>query len=374
MAETGQQQDLERSEEATPKRREEARAKGQFPRSTLLLPVATLAGIALALRFGGAALVQALERCLIGFINAAGSSGAMGIDDLFAVSARAGWVLAPILGAVLGAALLASLGFGFMQSGFVFAAEPFHLDWSRVSPLAGFGRLFSADALGELAKSTLFLLALGTIGFAYLSSDLPALAALATLTAQDLYHFASARGADLLLWIAGASAALAGIDYLYQYWRTQQRLRMSRQEVKDEMREQEGDPQLKGRLKGLRQKMSRRQLGAEVARADVVITNPTHLAVALRYRAGENGAPKVVGKGAGLIAARIREIARSHSIPIVENKPLARLLYRRVEVGREVPEKLYRAVAEVLAYVYRLRRGERGGPPQFTDLPEELLG
>jgi flagellar biosynthesis protein FlhB len=125
------------------------------------------------------------------------------------------------------------------------------------------------------------------------------------------------------------------------------------------LREQEGDPQIKGRLKSLRQKLGRRRMTAEVAKADVIITNPTHLAVALRYRVGEMNAPKVLGKGAGYIAEKIREIARQQSIPIVENKPLARLLYSQVEVGREVPETLYRAVAEVLAYVYRLRRGNR---------------
>jgi flagellar biosynthetic protein FlhB len=141
---------------------------------------------------------------------------------------------------------------------------------------------------------------------------------------------------------------------------------MSRQEVKEELREQEGDPQIKGRLRSLRQKMSRRLMSAEVAKADVIVTNPTHLAVALRYRAGEMAAPKVLGKGAGFIAEKIREIARSKGIPIVENKPLAQLLYRQVEVGREIPEALYRAVAEVLAYVYRLRRGERGMQPKSS--------
>jgi flagellar biosynthetic protein FlhB len=132
---------------------------------------------------------------------------------------------------------------------------------------------------------------------------------------------------------------------------------MSRQEIKEEMREQEGDPLLKSHLKSLRQKMSRRRMMSEVAKADVVITNPTHLAIALRYRADEMGAPRVLGKGAGFIAEKIREVARSKGIPIVENKPLARLLYHQVEIGREIPETLYRVVAGVLAYVYRLRGG-----------------
>jgi flagellar biosynthetic protein FlhB len=173
-------------------------------------------------------------------------------------------------------------------------------------------------------------------------------------------------GVLLTSWIVGVMGALAGLEYFYQRWRTEVQLRMSRQEIKEEMREQEGDPQLKGRVKSLRQKMSRRRMTAQVAKADVVITNPTHLAIALGYRAGEMGAPRVLGKGAGYIAEKIREIARAKGIPIIENKPLAQLLYRRVEVGWEIPETFYRAVAEVLAYVYRLRRGERTGVPKFS--------
>jgi flagellar biosynthetic protein FlhB len=154
---------------------------------------------------------------------------------------------------------------------------------------------------------------------------------------------------------------LAFMEYLFQRWRLQTQLRMSRQEVKEEMREQEGDPHIKGRLRQLRQKMARQRMMAEVPKADVVITNPTHFAVALRYRPEEMTAPRVVAKGAGFVAQRIREIARSNSIPILENKPLARVLYRQVEVGHEIPESLYRTVAEVLAYLMRLRQERRLG-------------
>jgi flagellar biosynthetic protein FlhB len=180
---------------------------------------------------------------------------------------------------------------------------------------------------------------------------------LSTLAAGDIVAYASRDGAVLSAWIIAVMVALAGFDFLYQRWHIDKQLRMSRQEIKEEMREQEGDPLLKSHLKSLRQKMSRRRMMSEVAKADVVITNPTHLAIALRYRAEEMGAPRVLGKGAGFIAEKIREVARSKGIPIVENKPLARLLYHQVEIGREIPETLYRAVAGVLAYVYRLRGG-----------------
>jgi flagellar biosynthetic protein FlhB len=360
MAENSNRDDLERSEEATPKRREEARAKGQFPRSRLLIPAATLVAIAISLRLGGEALAIALKRCVIGFINAAGNFRSFAAADVIQLAGEAGLALAPAMLACLAAVVAAGLAGGFLQSGFVLASESLRVDFSRINPLSGFQRLFSLDAVGEMAKAVLLLLGLSLVGVIFLYADLDRLAALSSLGPAEIFFYAGRKGGELIAWIVGAVGALAGLDYLYQHWRTERQLRMSRQEVKEEMREQEGDPQLKGRLRTLRQKFSRQRMTAEVAKADVVITNPTHLAVALRYRAGEAGAPRLIGKGAGFIAEKIREIARTRGIPIVENKPLARRLYQQVEVGREIPEKLYRAVAEVLAYVYRLRRGDRG--------------
>jgi flagellar biosynthetic protein FlhB len=366
MADSTNRDDLERSEEATPKRREEARSKGQFPRSRILIPAATLVAIAAALHLGGQALVIGLERCVVGYIESAGNVRPLATEDFIAVGGQAGWVLAPALLPLFAAVSVVAVAFGFLQSGMVLAAEPFHVDFSRINPLSGFRRLFSVDSVGELVKAALLVLALSLVGFAFLSADLAELAMLSTLRVEEIFSYGGRRSTELIAWTVGAIGALAGLDYLFQRWRTEVHLRMSRQEVKEEMREQEGDPQLKGRLKSLRQKMSRRRMTAEVAKADVVITNPTHLAVALRYRVGESSAPRVLGKGAGFIAERIRAIARENSIPIVENKPLARLLYQQAEVGREIPEKLYRAVAEVLAYVYRLRRGERSAAAKFS--------
>jgi flagellar biosynthetic protein FlhB len=366
MAEEASRDDLERTEEPTPKRREEAGKKGQFAKSRYLIPATTLIALAVALRLGGEELMVRMERCVIGFFAAAGAGEPLGTQDLIELSTRVGLLFAPVLLPFFGAVVLFALGSGFLQSGFVMAGEPLHFDLSRISPVAGFRRLFSLEAAADLVKAILFIAGLGTLGGVYLYSDLPALVSLSDMRADDIILYASREGAVLTAWVIAAMGALAGLDYLYQRWRTEVRLRMNRQEVKEEMREQEGDPQLKGRLKSLRQKMSRRRMTAEVANADVVITNPTELAVALRYRANEMAAPRVLGKGAGYIAAKIREIAREKGIPIVENKPLARLLYRQAEVGAEIPEVLYRAVAEVLAYVYKLRRGDRSAAPKPT--------
>lgn len=368
MAEEAFQDHLEKTEEPTAKRREEARGKGQFARSKYLIPAATLAVVYLGLRFGGEFLMAQLERCLVGFFTAAAHRRALAAEDLFGLAVEAGLLLAPVVLPLFGAVVLSALGAGVLQSGFALATEPFHVDLSRVNPFAGFRRLVSLDAAMESVKSMIIICGLGAVGASFVYGELAAFTALGDMAAGDLFAYASHEGARLTAWIVLAIGTFAALDYFYQRWRTEAQLRMTRQELKEEMREQEGDPQIKSRLRALRQKMSRRLIGAEVAKADVVITNPTHLAVALRYRAGEMAAPKVLGKGAGFIAEKIREIARQKGIPIVENKPLAQLLYRQVEVGREIPEALYRAVAEVLAYVYRLRRGERGARPQWSPL------
>lgn len=363
MAEESSSDSLEKNQEATPKHREDAHAQGQFARSRYAIPALTLGAILLGLRFVGEDMLIALHRCFIGFFAAAGTTEPMVVEDFARIGGQAAWVLLPSLAPLLAGIMLVGVAGGFLQSGFVLAKEPLRIDFSRVSPLKGFGRLFSVDTVADSIKSMLIIGGIGLLGGVALSADLPQLAMLVQLGAADIFAYTSHESAKLAGWIVGAVVALASVDYLYQRWRTSVQLRMSHQQIKEEMRDQDGDPHMKGRLKGLRQKMLGKRMTAEVAKADVIITNPTHLAVALRFRAGEMSAPKVIGKGAGFIAEKIREIARANSIPIVENKPLARLLYSQVDVGREVPETLYRAVAEVLAYVYGLRRRVQGAAP-----------
>jgi flagellar biosynthesis protein FlhB len=372
MAEESSNDNSEKTEEPSSKRREEARGKGQFPRSKYLIPAVTVGAIAVALRFGGEELMVRFERCLVGFFAEAGKFKPLASEDLIELSMQGVMLFAPILLPVFGGVTLLALGAGFMQSGFVMAAEPIKIDVSRVNPFAGLRRLLSVDTVAESFKALIVIGGLGLLGGVVLYGDLPALISLSGLGVQDIYFYASHAGARLIAWIVGGVSALAGADFLYQRWRTDVQLRMTHQDVKQELREQEGDPHVKGHLKNLRQKLARRRMTAEVAKADVVITNPTHLAVALSYRIGEMSAPRVLGKGAGFIAEKIREIARQKSIPIVENQPLARLLYSQVEVGREVPETLYRAVAEVLAYVYRLRRGNRAPVPASEAKVQDL--
>jgi flagellar biosynthetic protein FlhB len=357
MAEEAFKDDLEKSEEPTPKRREEARKRGQFPKSRNLIPVATLTVIAIVLKLAGFELMERLARCVTGFITAAGDIRRFSTEDMVTMSFDTGLLLAPVLLPMFAAIMVIALGSGFLQTGFVFASEPLRFDLSRISPIKGFRRLFGMDAVVESVKAILFVAGLGLIGGAFLYGKLPGLASVSMLAAGDIVAYASRDGALLSAWVIGAMGVLASFDFLYQRWHIEKQLRMSRQEIKEEMREQEGDPLLRSHLKSLRQKMVRQRMMSEVPKADVVITNPTHLAIALRYRPEEMGAPRVLAKGAGFIAEKIREVARAKGIPIIENRPLARLLYKQVEIGREIPEALYRAVAGVLAYVYRLRGG-----------------
>ena len=352
---------FEKTEEPTPKRQQDAREKGQVARSRLVLPALILLAITWAFFFLSQDLLLRMERVVHAMFGLAGARHDLSAEEVYMLSSEVAWLLLPIFGPIFGTVLFVGLAGGFLQTGFLFAVEPLQPKWERLNPLSGLKRLFGWDAVGELVKAFLLIGCLGGLGYVVLQANVVPLSALPTLEVGDILHFGSEQGALLLQLGAVITGVLAGLDYWFQYWRMQQQLRMSRQEVKEEMRQQEGDPLLKGRLKSIRQKMARQRMMAEVPEADVVITNPTELAVALRYQMADMAAPRVVAKGAGLIAARIREIARAHGVPIVENKPLARLLYRQVEIGQEVPENVYRAVAEVLAYVMRLRRGQPAG-------------
>lgn len=357
----GERDDFERSEEATPKRKEEARKQGQVARSRALIPTAALLGAVLVLPMTSASLGASSQRVFYGFFSLAGESREISPEELFALAMETARLLLPALALLFSVVVVASVGSGLLQTRFLWSTELLRPDFSRLNPLSGFRRLLSMEALGDVAKSLLELTLLGAVGFFALRGDVTALASLSSFEFGDIFAFGVREGIWLLKAGVGVMVVISLLDYLFQHWRLQAQLRMSRQEIKEETREQEGDPHVKGRLRALRQKMARQRMMAEVPKADVVITNPTHLAIALRYRPEEMTAPRVLAKGAGFVAQRIREIARANSIPIMENKPLARVLYQQVEVGREIPESLYRAVAEVLAYILRLRQERRMG-------------
>ncbi len=345
----------ERTEPATPKRREEARKKGQVPRSHELVTAGALLVVFLLLHQSGAGLVERLARFLAEALDAAGS-GEVTDGQVAAWYFQAAAFFLTTVAPLFLVALGAGLTLNYLQVGFVFTGTPLTPDLGKLNPGRGLQRLFSRHALVELIKS---LAKVALIGWAAYGALRPALDLVLGLNQTDLGEVFPTL--ETLVYRVGlrvslALFVLALFDYAYQRWDYGRNLRMSKQEVKDELKQQEGDPQVKGQIRSRMRQMAMRRMMQRVPQADVVITNPTHLAVALRYDAKTMRAPEVVAMGADYVAQRIRELAEEHGVPVVENPPLARALWATGDIGQAVPVDLYQAVAEVLAFVYRLKR------------------
>jgi flagellar biosynthetic protein FlhB len=347
--------DPDRTFAPTQKRREDARRKGQVPRSREVVSVLVLAGGVLALSLGGEGMWRGLQTVARQCFDAGGridlsseTVGALGVDWLLATGA--------ILMPVLLASSIGALAGGYGQVGLLISGDAVSPQLSRVSPIAGFKRLFSLNALMELLRGVAKIVVLGVLLWVTLRRQIDAVLGLGTGGVEELLPALGQLSFQMMRNVLVILALLAIADFAYQRWKHTQDLRMTHQEVKEEYRQTEGDPLLRSRIRSLQREMATKRMMAEVPTADVVITNPTHYAVALRYRRGEDVAPRVVAKGGDHLAQRIKAIAREHGVMLREDKLLARALYRTVDIGRVVPEELYRAVAEVLAYVYRARR------------------
>ncbi|MBF0161034.1 MAG: flagellar biosynthesis protein FlhB [Magnetococcales bacterium] len=258
--------------------------------------------------------------------------------------------------------LVMSVAASLIQHGFVLSWEPVIPNFSKIDPVSGFARLFSTRSLVELLKSTLKIIVI-SVAVVWALED--SVERTLMLTATSLEGVIHALGQDIIVvmqYVTVAFVAIAALDYGYQHFQYNDGLRMTKQEIKDEQKQMEGDPLIKGRIRQIQRELARRRMMEEVPKADVVITNPTHFAAALLYKQGEMRAPILTAKGQGAVAARIREIAKEKGVPVVENPPLARILYKDVELGHPIPQEMFKAVAEVLAYVYGLRR-QNGRPP-----------
>jgi flagellar biosynthetic protein FlhB len=251
--------------------------------------------------------------------------------------------------------LVLGAGAQVLQSGWVWSTERLQWDPARLNPIAGLRRMISGRSLVELAKAFLKIGLIAAVLYWRLREEMLALPLLLQMELQAAFFQAGRLALGLILWTAAVLVVLAAADYAYQRWQLGRDLRMSRQEVKQEQRETEGDPIIRSRIRSLQREKARRRMMQEVPKADVVITNPTHLAVALKYDGILMSAPVVVAKGAGFIAERIREVALENGVPIIENKPLARSLHALVDIGREIPSELYQAVAEILAMILRAK-------------------
>ncbi len=345
--------DVERTEQPTPRRRAEAQRKGQIAISQEVYVVANLLAVSLALSWWHAAYLPRLA----GLFRTLWAP--RDVLDVAGATTLARHVLAATaetLGPVLGVALAAALGAGLLQTRGVLSPGRLTPNFSRLSPLGNLRRVFKETAPIELAKSLLKLpIVAGAMWFA-IGGRLESYFGLSRLPLQTIVGFQLGTVIEMYIAAALALVVVAAADYAWIWWRTEQALKMTKSEIKDEARQTQGDPLVRARMRSLALERSRRRMMADVPKADVVVTNPDHYAVALAYVRGEMHAPRVLAKGRGWIALRVREVARAAGVPIVENPPLARALFRAVRVGHTVPEKLYQAVAQVLAYVWRLDR------------------
>lgn len=354
MAETGQN----RTERATPKRKEEARRKGQVALSRDAAAAAGILG-SLALLYwltmpGIATMISILQHWLMLATDEA-ARRMLTLDHLHLLLGQIGTDVFMLLAPIVAGIAVVGIGANLAQTGFLWRRDALQLDPERVDPMKGLSRLCSLRSLTESAKALLKIAAIGGTGVLAIRQEM---ARFPELTQYELQALLLAVGWITLkaaLLMACAAAVIGLLDYAYQRYEWERSLRMTKEEVKEEQREAEGDPMLRARVRTVQKEMARRRMMSAVPTADVVVTNPTEIAVALQYKPDRMAAPVVVAKGAGFVAARIREIARQHGILIVENKPVARTLFKLVDIGREVPADLYRAVAEILAFVYRVR-------------------
>jgi flagellar biosynthetic protein FlhB len=343
----------DRTERATPRRLEEARKQGQVPMSPEVAPVAVLLAAVGLVSWGAPRALEQGRSLLAAWLGALG--GAVRDEPVWPLLGRtaidAGAVFLPFAlatGAVGAAAVAAQVGLAVRPQ--LLAPKA-----SRLDPAAGLRRIFSANGAVNLLKAVVKIAVVLALAYRVLRHTGAEAVGAPDLGVDALLGFAGLGLRRLFVTMAVALALLGVLDWLWQRRRHEQSLRMSRREVRDEQKEAEGDPHVRMRFRRAHREIAKRRMLAEVRRADVVLTNPVHLAVALRYRAEEAAAPTVLAKGAGEVAQRIKDAARRAGVPIVERRALARLLYRRVPVGGQIPPALYRAVAEILAYIYALR-------------------
>ena len=344
----------EKTEAPTPRRRQEAREQGQVARSQDLTGAVLIVGAILLLNAFGNDLVKALRALLVVTLSLrTGDAGVAGAAPAVALRALAqvAVAIAPVLIGVVLLVVVANL----LQVGLALNFKRLQPNLGALNPFKGLGRIFGrgrSPVQGLMAAAKLAVLVL--VAYSAVRDRLGMIVTAQELTYAQIFSLGAQTVYDIGIRVGVALLVLAVIDFAWQKWRLEQQLKMTKQEVKEEMRRMEGDPKIKQRRRQIAMQIAHQRLKKDVPTADVIVTNPTEFAVALKYDAGSMHAPRVVAKGQGLMAQRIREIAIASGVPILERKPLARALFKLVEVGQEIPEQFYAAVAEILAYVYEL--------------------
>lgn len=350
----------EKTEQATPKKRQELREKGEVAKSRELPSVAVLLSALIALSIFGSYSYYHVQVIMKGAFSLP-TMNDFNISEviIFAQKVTTHFILAlcPLLAVVFVTAILSNI----MQVGFVLSGESITPKLSKIDPIKGFGKLVSKQAFMEVFKSLLKLVIIGSVGYLTVKGEMKNVALLGGMDLNAILFYILATIFKIFIRCTLAMIFLVVIDYAFQKWDFEKRNKMTKQEVKDEFKRTEGDPLIKSRIKSIQMEMARKRMMQAVPEADVVITNPIHLAVALKYDSLSMDAPKLLAKGAGKIAQRIKDLAEEHDIPIVENRELARNLHSLVDIGQEIPPVLFQAVAEILAYIYKIKSNHNFG-------------
>ena len=352
MAEESSQ---EKTEQATPKRREEARKKGQVARSSELSSVAILMSGILILGALGSYMYTKLSSFMVDVLSNASFVELTLINITVILETwfkQYLWIVGPLIILLVLSALIVN----YAQVGILFTAEPLIPKANRISPLSGIKRIFSSKGLVELLKGLFKIAAVAIVTFFTIRAELEGVVSYMDLGVGQIFLSSGDLIQSLFFRIVLLLLIMALLDYAFQRWDYEKNLRMTRQQVKEEFKQQEGDPLITARIRNLQREMSRKRMMDDVSTADVIITNPTHVAVALKYVIENMQAPLVLAKGQRLVAERIKELGRQAGVPLVENKPLARALFKAVGIGDEIPEDLFKAVAQVLAFVFQLKQ------------------
>lgn len=344
----------DKTEDATPKKKSDARKKGQIPKSKEVALALTLLSSTIVIATLGGYVGNELKATMITFLNNYLTT-ALDYNSLQKISVIVVWRLAVIFIPIVIPIMLMGVLANFLQTGALITSEPLKPDLKKLNPINGFKRMFSMRSVVQLLKDSALVTVLGFIGYKFIRDNYTYILTFGDLNPLGVISAMGSLIVSIFFKITIVMIIIALTDYIYQRYQFNKDLRMTKQEIKEEYKQSEGDPQIKGKIRQKQREMAMRRMMQEVPKATVVVTNPTHISIALKYEEGQN-APTVVAKGADNVALRIKELAKENDVPIIENKPLARLMYKELEIDQEVPAEMYQAVAEILALVYKLKK------------------
>lgn len=346
----------EKTESATPKKRREAREKGQVAKSKELTTAILLLLTFLTLRIFATSIITNLTELITMFLSfPANLENVVKIENLMDIYIKCLWIFSKVMAPILLISAFVAIALNYLQVGFLFTLKPLVPKFNKLNPIEGFKNIVSKKAFVEFIKSILKIGVIGYVIYSYLKNNFAVIPELLTMDILDTAVFIGNTIINTGIRVAAVLIVISVFDYGFQFWEFEKNLKMSKQEIKEEYKMTEGNPQVKAKIREKQRQMSLRRMMTEVPKADVIITNPTHFAIAIKYDTTTAEAPIVLAKGKDIIAQKIKEIAKENNIPTVENKPLAQALYKSVEIGDMVPAELYKAVAEVLAFVYSLK-------------------